>query len=69
MKYYFLKDIDERGKHEVHSEDCIFFPFVNGKKIDGDFTCCADAIEAAKSQYPHLLFDGCRFCSPECHTG
>lgn len=26
MKYYFNQIADRHGYHEVHSEDCIFFP-------------------------------------------
>lgn len=56
MKYYFNQIADKHGYHEVHSEDCIFFPIQNGKRIDGEFLCCADAIKAAKIQHPSLTF-------------
>lgn len=71
MKYYFNQIADRHGYHEVHSEDCIFFPppAQNGKRIDGDFSCCSDAINAAKNQHPSLTFDGCYYCCHECHKG
>ena len=66
MLYYFNKNVDNNGFHEVHSEECIYVNCKNLEEI-GDFENCKDAIQAARFEHPLENFDGCFFYCKECH--
>jgi hypothetical protein len=65
MDYYYVNDRpQDNGDHEVHTEQCQFVP-VN-KTYLGFFSTCKEAIAEATKKYPQS--NGCKFCSPSCHT-
>lgn len=66
MKYYVNRNAQENGDHEVHQQMCpTDFKVENGIGL-GDFPSCRPAVEKAKKMYPTA--DGCKICSPDCHT-
>ncbi|RXK85717.1 hypothetical protein ESB13_02560 [Filimonas effusa] len=64
--YYVSNRAQPDGYHEVHNEDCQFLPSVNNRDHLGIFTSCYPAVAAARAKYDKV--DGCKFCSPGCHT-
>ena len=70
MPYYLCKkDVDNKGRHEVHTRDCSFKPSVSNSVDFGYFSNCQEAIKAMKSANPNHEFDGCYYCSNACHKG
>ena len=70
MKHYYFNDnVDDKGNHEVHTEDCSFLPAAKNRTYIGYFADCSSAIAAAKASHPYDSFDGCYFCCNPCHTG
>lgn len=67
--YYFYNAIDDKGKHEVHTNECSYLPSILNRTYIGYFSDCKEAIKEAKSKYPSKDFDGCFWCSRDCHTG
>jgi len=65
-KYYVSKHAQSNGDHEVHHEDCQWLPLPENRTFLGEFTSCRDAVTAAKKIFSTA--DGCKTCSPECHT-
>jgi len=65
-KYYVNDNAQSNGDHEVHHEDCIYLPNSQNRKFLGEFSNCKPAVIAAKNHYD--LVNGCKTCSPECHT-
>ncbi len=66
MKYYLNNKPQSNGDHEVHTEDCIYLPSSDNRKYLGDFPNCKDAVTEAKKTYARS--NGCKICSPSCHT-
>lgn len=66
MKYYVNKRQQSNGDHEVHNEDCRYLPSAADREYLGNFTNCKDAVAEAKKSY--ATADGCKTCSPDCHT-
>jgi hypothetical protein len=66
MKYYANKNAQSNGDHEVHDENCNKLPFESNRKYIGNFSNCKDAVNEAKKSDSSA--DGCRICSPSCHT-
>lgn len=65
MPYYYVNKISQsNGDHEVHKEDCRYFPESN--IYLGYHLNCQTAIREAQKYYPTA--DGCNFCANECHT-
>jgi hypothetical protein len=64
MNYYVNNRAQSNGDHEVHQENCIYLP--SDRKYLGDFSSCKPAVDEAKKTYPTA--DGCKTCSPGCHT-
>jgi len=66
MSHYYVnrKAQPATGDHEVHKEGCIYFPSDNSYL--GYYSSCAEAVVEAKKTYRRA--DGCKTCSPECHT-
>lgn len=62
--YYVNNKAQANGDHEVHKDGCIYMP--SDKKYLGNYSNCAEAVREAKRTYPKS--NGCRTCSPECHT-
>lgn len=70
MKYYYYnKNTDSKGNHEVHSSDCNYLPSELNRVLIGYEVDCQSAIARAKRDTGKTNFDGCYFCSRTCHTG
>lgn len=55
------------GEHEVHNlETCPVLPEPRNRIPLGNHATCHGAVKKAKEQFPTA--DGCRHCSPQCHT-
>ena len=65
-KYYVNDHAQPSGEHEVHREGCVWLAKAKSTTYLGDFTNCASAVSKAKTIYSNV--DGCKTCSPECHT-
>jgi len=67
IAHYYLNNIrQENGDHEVHMQECLFFPSTDYEYL-GYYTHCQEAVDAAKKRYPYRRINGCKFCSLECH--
>lgn len=64
--YYVNKNAQTNGDHEVHKSGCSFMPNPENRQYLGDFSSCHPAVAAAKKIYSTA--DGCKHCSPACHT-
>jgi len=65
-KYYVNKNAQPNGDHEVHRSDCWFLPKEENRIYLGDFWSCEAAVIKAKQYYSQV--NGCKHCSPDCHT-
>ena len=54
--YYFNKEVDSNGFHEVHNSSCAYLPDKNNRLYIGLFNSCKDAIDIAKCIYPNEKF-------------
>ena len=66
MKYYANKNAQSNGDHEVHNAECSKLPYESNRKFLGEFYTCKDAVNKAKETDSSA--DGCKICSPACHT-
>ncbi|MDQ8012586.1 MAG: hypothetical protein REI96_09065 [Flavobacterium nitrogenifigens] len=66
MKYYVNQNAQQNGDHEVHTENCQYLPSFANRKYLGDFSSCKPAVDEAKKTYSKA--NGCKTCSPSCHT-
>ena len=68
-KLYYVnnKEQSKSGKHQVHHLDCEWFDDVKNARRLGSHESCHSAVKEAKKIYDNV--DGCKHCSPECHTG
>ncbi|WP_295534029.1 hypothetical protein [uncultured Thioclava sp.] len=58
-------DID----YEVHLDGCYWLTLVTDKEYLGNFVECSGAVAEAKRQHPTWYrINGCKHCSPACHT-
>ena len=64
--YYVNTNAQANGDHEVHRSDCVYLPNPENRMPLGNFPNCRGAVRKAKVLYPTA--DGCKHCSPECHT-
>lgn len=67
--YYYNSNLDEKGKHEVHTEGCNHLPTLSNRILIGYEQNCKAAIQRAKKETGKSNFDGCFFCCNECHIG
>lgn len=67
--YYFNKNTDDKGRHEVHTEKCSHQPYPYNRTFIGYCSDCKEAIKRAENDYPSKSFDGCFWCSYDCHKG
>jgi hypothetical protein len=67
--YYYNKNIDSKGNHEVHAEDCSYIPNLANRVMIGYEKDCYSAIQRAKKESGKTNFDGCYYCCEECHAG
>ncbi|TQV89385.1 hypothetical protein [Aliikangiella coralliicola] len=67
--YLLNKRPQNGGEHEVHSlYECEHLPNIEFRIPLGSFQNCIEAVSAAKQKFPGHVIDGCKFCSPQCHT-
>lgn len=64
MEYYVNNKAQTNGDHEVHKKTCDYLP--SDKEYLGDFGNCTEAVNKAKKT--HSQSNGCKYCSPACHT-
>lgn len=67
--YYYNNNEDDKGRHEVHTENCSHQPYPRNRSYIGYFSNCHDAINKAKQEHPYMKFDGCYYCCYSCHQG
>lgn len=66
-RYYVNKNAQSTGEHEVHQTTGCPTPANPENRVAlGEFATCKGAIAAARKHYANV--DGCRNCSPACHT-
>ncbi len=65
-KYYVNKRAQSNGDHEVHHADCPYLPNLENRSYLGEFSNCKDAVREAERTYSTA--DGCKTCSPSCHS-
>ena len=68
MPTYYVNDTPQlyTGDHEVHESDCYWLSLARSKTGLGYFPSCFGAVAKAKTIYPTA--DGCKHCSPACHS-
>ncbi len=64
--YYVTMHTQFNGDHEVHDETCRYMFGITNRLYLGEFYSCTEAVVEAKKSYARA--DGCKFCSPTCHT-
>jgi hypothetical protein len=64
--YYMNKNSQSNGDNEVHKQGCSWMPKPENRLYLGDFTSCHGAVAKAKTIDSDA--DGCKHCSPACHT-
>lgn len=64
--YYVNKNAQDNGDHEVHKSTCLYLPLEHNRIYLGFFYDCPDAVREAKKHYAKS--NGCKYCSPKCHT-
>ena len=69
ITYYFNDTVDDKGRHEVHERTCSYIPGSSNRTEIGIYSNCHEAIQSAAKSYPWKEFDGCYWCSRECHKG
>jgi len=67
--YYYNSNIDDKGNHEVHTENCSYLPNIQNRNYIGYETNCQDAIKKAKETTGKSNFDGCYYCCNPCNKG
>lgn len=67
--YYYNKSVDSNYRHEVHTKDCSYIEPLNNRVYIGYYSNCTDAIREAKNKSGKYNFDGCYWCSRNCHIG
>ncbi len=65
-EYYVNRQAQANGDHEVHRSDCTYLPGESDRLYLGTFPNCFCAVREVKKFY--VKFNGCYYCSPECHT-
>ena len=68
-KYYLNHNQQPNGDYEVHTATCPWLPNETNRAYLGEFTYCSSAVAEAKRLYPYRYrINGCKHCSPACHT-
>jgi hypothetical protein len=66
-RHYYVNDTrSEERDHEVHEQGCFWLSIAHKTTYLGSFSWCGPAVTAAKVKYPSA--NGCKHCSPICHT-
>jgi len=64
--YYMNKNSQSNGDNEVHKSTCAWLPHETNRLYLGLFSDCKQAIKKALAYDKDA--DGCKHCSPACHT-
>ena len=64
--YYVNNNSDNEGDHEVHEDGCAWLAMAHSVSYLGDYTSSVPAVAKAKQTY--ITANGCKHCSPFCHT-
>lgn len=67
--YYYNKNLDKNGNHEVHTDDCSYMPIPINRVFIGYEKDCYSAIQRVKNETGKQNFDGCFYCCYDCHKG
>ena len=67
MAYYYVNDRPREGHYEVHEQGCYWLGIADETTFLGSFSSCQGAVEKAIWLGYHEV-DGCKRCSPQCHT-
>lgn len=67
--YYYNNSLDNHGNHEVHTKDCDYLEPLSNRTMIGLENNCHDAIRRARRETGKQNFDGCFWCSRDCHEG
>lgn len=65
-RYYVNKNAQPNGDHKVHPEDCPWLPAPHNRIDVGNHSSCRVAVIKAREYYSQV--NGCKHCSPDCHT-
>ena len=66
--YRLNLNMQPNGDHEVHRDDCRYYPTLTYDNL-GRHSTCEAAVTAAKKRHPNKAINGCVHCARECHTG
>ena len=66
--YWVNNTKSDENDHEVHKEGCYWLSIAVDTSYLGNFASCAPAVAKAKSEH-FVSSNGCKHCSPDCHTG
>lgn len=66
-EYFFNKNPQTTGEHEVHKEGCYRIPEKENCIPLGWCFNAIEAVEKAKKMYYGTNIDGCYYCSKEAH--
>lgn len=67
--YYFNKNVDNHGWHEIHKNGCSYMPDEIDKTMIGYCSSPEEAEKRAKSEHPSYAFDGCFYCCRSINHG
>lgn len=67
--YYYNKNLDSKGNHEVHTSECSYLPAALNRVMIGYENDCNAAIQRVKKETGKTNYDGCYHCSYPCHKG
>ena len=67
MDNYYVNDrAQANGDHEVHKDGCYWLKLAVSTTYLGQHYGCSTAVAKAKTIYRQS--NGCKYCSPICHT-
>lgn len=68
-RYIVNKVPDSNDIYEIHKKhECDHLPNPDNQVTLGDYSSCSSALFDARRTYVDKVFDGCKYCCPECHT-
>lgn len=66
--YYVNDTLSADNDHEVHEQSCYWLSIANRKTYLGFFVGCIPAVKISQESH-YRNSNGCKHCSPICHTG
>lgn len=64
--YYVNPNEQANGDNEVHADGCAWLALVRQPVPLGNFLSCQEPVRIARQRYARA--NGCKHCSPQCHT-